>query len=695
MTNKNNCTAIKSSTGLGKSTMMRKHAGNFIKKLREDGDKRSIVVFVPTRKLAIEQMHECRKEFPSLNVECFIGSANENPDKMNVKMCERHEAKTLIEKGIALSNLCGTDKSEEWCKHHIRSGCDNPCGYSRQNHIHADVWFTTHQKLFTPKPSNITPIAVVIDEAFHDASISNELKLHASELTEIFISSEYEKACEIIMPYLSNANDGGLDVHHIRSTSNHALEACYKAVDELKNYRSNKISPSMTSHEVKQALERIPSISLITFWRVLAVALKSKAINTPYIKKVTNKNNESSFHIIEKRNIHKDWNTDTLLLDATLSAGITKLYFGKMDTHVIECPMSATTVTQISDMSLSKGMMLPDKRRGDKKNAELIKNLDKLISILNVKLASISKGVKVDGYSHSIKILLVTNKAIEEKLKEHENFPEGIATMHYGATSGIDIYKDVPSLVIAGRLMLPVRDSERLGSLHKGEVISEGNCESWYPQRHQAIVTESSEEIIESDYHTDPIAEEVRYSKTEAELIQAIGRVRAIRRDDTKPLDILILTNVPLPLKVDLLTTWNEVVPTKLEMLLANEKISPLSYNELERLYPNTYRSNKTARIAVDKFYKRYPVIKDIVKSNLSAFLPIYSINREKGTQFQHYKELRLVRYKRKSKGAKPCFALIFDIEADEIEEALSLVVGELKSYQYICAFSTNGEALP
>jgi len=695
MTNKNNCIAIKSSTGLGKSTMMRKHAGNFIKKLREDGDKRSIVVFVPTRKLAIEQMHECRKEFPSLNVECFIGSANENPDKMNVKMCERHEAKTLIEKGIALSNLCGTDKSEEWCKHHIRSGCDNPCGYSRQNHIHADVWFTTHQKLFTPKPSNITPIAVVIDEAFHDASISNELKLHASELTEIFISSEYEKACEIIMPYLSNANDGGLDVHHIRSTSNHALEACYKAVDELKNYRSNKISPSMISHEVKQALECLPSLSLITFWRVLAATLKSKAINTPYIKKITNKNNECSFHIIEKRNIHKDWDTDTLLLDATLSTGITKLYFDEMDTQVIECPMSATTVTQISDMPLSKRMMLPDKNRGDKKNAELIKNLDKLISILNVKLASISKGVKVDGYSDSIKILLVMNKAIEEKLKEYEDFPEGIATMHYGATSGIDIYRNVPSLIIAGRIMLPVRDTERLGSYLKDEAIAESNCESWYSKRNQTIVTESSEVTIESDFHTDPIVEAVRYSKTEGELLQAIGRARGIRRDDENPLDILILTNVPIPIDVDLLTTWPEVVPTKLEALLADNKIAPLSYSELARIYPTQFNSIKVARTDVNNFFKRYSPIKDIVKSNLSAFLPIYNINREKGTQFQHYKELLLVRYTRNSKGAKPCFALIFDIEANEIEEALSLVVGELKSYQFICAFSTASEVLP
>jgi hypothetical protein len=33
---------------------------------------------------------------------------------------------------------------------------------------------------------------------------------------------------------------------------------------------------------------------------------------------------------------------------------------------------------------------------------------------------------------------------------------------------------------------------------------------------------------------------------------------------------------------------------------------------------------------------------------------------------------------------------VISDIEVNEIEEALSLLVGELKSYQYICAFSAE-----
>jgi hypothetical protein len=696
MVDESNCTAIKTSTGLGKSTLMRKHAARFIKELRGNGNNKSVVVFVPTIDLAREQMLKFREEFPMLTAECFIGLDRDNPDKENVKMCERVEANSLIEKGIAISNLCGNNKTNEWCRYHINSGCENPCGYSQQQHNHADIWFMARQKLFTPKPPNIDPAAVVIDESFWEASIGKPLKLSPSSLVNTKCGPGYEKACEIILPYLNDSPDGYLDTGFIRSTSSDAIGLCFAASKELSSFsRSGIVSPSMASYEVKKTLGHLPSKSIIAFWRVLAEALVSGVDETPYIVKTTSINNGYFLHLTERQKIHKDWNTDTLLLDATVSTGITRHYFPEVKTQVIDCPMRETTVTQIYDVPLSKRMMLPDKKRGTKKNAELIKNQDKLISILIVRIADIATGVKVNGYSEPVKMLLVTNKAIEEKLIEHKDFPSGIATMHYGATSGIDIYKDVPSLVIVGRMMLSVKQAVHLASLLKGEVIPASSNDSMYPRHCQTISAESGDRTVESDYHPDPLVEEVRYQKMEGELIQAIGRARAIRRDESNPLDILVLTNVPIPIKVDLLTTWGEVVPTKLEELLATGNIAPLSYNELRRIFTTRFKTNSIAKTAVKNFFDRYSNIKTIVKSNLSAILPIYNINRENSTQFQHYKKLRLVRYTRNTKGARPCFAVIFDIESNEIEKALTLLVGELKLYKYICAFSAEVNDLP
>ena len=47
-------------------------------------------------------------------------------------------------------------------------------------------------------------------------------------------------------------------------------------------------------------------------------------------------------------------------------------------------------------------------------------------------------------------------------------------------------------------------------------------------------------------YHPDPHAEAVRAASCEAELVQAIGRGRGIRRTAANPLKVILMTNVPV-----------------------------------------------------------------------------------------------------------------------------------------------------
>ena len=53
--------------------------------------------------------------------------------------------------------------------------------------------------------------------------------------------------------------------------------------------------------------------------------------------------------------------------------------------------------------------------------------------------------------------------------------------------------------------------------------------------------------------HADPIAEAVRWSICEGELIQAMGRGRGVNRTADTPLEIDLLTDVVLPVTVDAL----------------------------------------------------------------------------------------------------------------------------------------------
>jgi len=61
---------------------------------------------------------------------------------------------------------------------------------------------------------------------------------------------------------------------------------------------------------------------------------------------------------------------------------------------------------------------------------------------------------------------------------------------------------------------------------------------------------------VDADCHPDPLAEEVRQAVVVDELIQAIGRGRAVRRGPDLPLDVVVYGNTPLPLPLAKLTEW-------------------------------------------------------------------------------------------------------------------------------------------
>jgi hypothetical protein len=52
----------------------------------------------------------------------------------------------------------------------------------------------------------------------------------------------------------------------------------------------------------------------------------------------------------------------------------------------------------------------------------------------------------------------------------------------------------------------------------------------------------------EVDRHPDPICEAVRWHICEGELVQIIGRARGINRTEADPVDVLVMTDAPLPL---------------------------------------------------------------------------------------------------------------------------------------------------
>jgi len=195
-------------------------------------------------------------------------------------------------------------------------------------------------------------------------------------------------------------------------------------------------------------------------------------------------------------------------------------------------------------------------------NVEVVQITDRL----NSKIALTADGqVKklarlVRHEANGKKALLVTHKDTEEMLPEVECDVE-----HFGNLRGLDRYKDHDVLVIAGRSQ---PSAEKVTEITEAIFYKDAKpiVRGEYGKALREFRTREGAVPCETDALRDERCEAVRWMKSEGELVQALHRLRPIRASGH--VKIVIATNVPLPVHVSELTTWNDLLPTR-----ADEKI--------------------------------------------------------------------------------------------------------------------------
>jgi putative DNA primase/helicase len=161
--------------------------------------------------------------------------------------------------------------------------------------------------------------------------------------------------------------------------------------------------------------------------------------------------------------------------------------------------------------------------------------------------------------------------------------PEGVEVEHYNDIRGDDAYKGVRLLLCIGRTLPGPEQVELYAGILTGIAPKPATGKGawggrWYESREREI----AEGVwLRVDWHPDKTAEAVRYQICEAELVQAAGRGRAVNRSKEKALDIDVLADVALPLKLDQAAKWKAVNPL-IEMLIV-EGILLLSARDLVR----------------------------------------------------------------------------------------------------------------
>ena len=214
------------------------------------------------------------------------------------------------------------------------------------------------------------------------------------------------------------------------------------------------------------------------------------------------------------------------------------------------------------------------------------------------------------------KTLVVGNKGPMEALKG--TWPGHIDSTYYAVTAGKDEWKDIGLLIVIGQTK-PKPDSVAASAACLQDKPIEpirdesGKLARWYPKdRPKTLLRRDKAAFpVRCDYHPDDLAEAFRWSICEANLIQAIGRGRGIRREKGDPLQIDILSNVVIHGVADEVLPWSQREKVDLcemvglGLVAKGPSTAMLIYPEIFGEFKGEDASNwRSARYKLDKYFK-------------------------------------------------------------------------------------------
>ena len=297
---------------------------------------------------------------------------------------------------------------------------------------------------------------------------------------------------------------------------------------------------------------------------------------------------EGAVFMKSRRDIHDDWQIPTLILDATLQPDLVRHFWSTMQvTADIRIQTPHQHVTQVTDRSYSKTQ------------------LGKAAGLRDVHAIICRESRRYKG-----RVLVVVQQEIEEALPGVGPLPGNVELAHHNAVEGKDHWgpgpdrNGVEALIVVGRTAPPPVEVEKMAEALTGIAIE--RHQGWYPKASTAReMADGTFRPAESDRHPDAVAEAIRWQIAEGQLVQIIGRARGVNRTKDNPVDILVMTNAPLPIPVEHLISASDLDPSPADLMMAAGGVSFESPTDAATAYPQLWNSRKTAFSAMDRFSKR------------------------------------------------------------------------------------------
>lgn len=475
------------------------------------------------------------------------------------------------------------------------------CGHVRQGYATPQAWIVTHAMLFLPLPAAIGRIdALAIDEAFASGGIPQ--KPVSRDLDEIESArtlkgpdnAEKMRAWRhALIEAVRGSEDGPLSRAALLAaglTADDALQASrHEGVLE-----DPMISPVTEPAERKRLAGAVGASNrlardLVALWNEIAAFLDGETPKSGRMR--LTRDPESGARLIELRpltTVHASWRAPTLILDAT--APLRNVIERVLDLEVDEIASIAAEWSPHRFVRQIVGAPVSSTKLGligkDEGNARTFDDFQRMI-VLRAAMA------------YPRRVAVVAQAAVEARLISM-GLPANVVTGHFNGLSGRNDMEAAAGMIVIGQAMPPIlameADAGALTGIPVEAVETEPGKRRWYPRIPGAIrLGDDAAYPIEHYRHSDPIVEALRWQICEGQLIQAIGRLRPLRRGPDETFFLDLVTDVPLPITVDRVEEWNAArVGSWAD--IAGEGVLLTAVSDIEGAFPDLAPSRKAAR---------------------------------------------------------------------------------------------------
>ena len=202
---------------------------------------------------------------------------------------------------------------------------------------------------------------------------------------------------------------------------------------------------------------------------------------------------------------------------------------------------------------------------------------------------------------------MVTQKAIEDAIRAGPRVPDHIDLAHHNAVAGKDLWRNVSTLISAGRTLPPPEAVEAIAMALSGKWLDpaclpadgkddNGRPRRWYAAASHPVTDRKGNTVtLMREHHPHPLAEAARAAICEDEIVQIIGRCRGVNREESNPVTVHILADLPLPMAVDEFRQWD---PPGLDAAMLAEGAWSESCEDAARWWPEIIRNAKALKDA-------------------------------------------------------------------------------------------------